>query len=94
MVVMGDVCKMMKKIKDYIEKWKDSKVYSYQVKSPNIVFLIAVFFIVLVVVDYVYNYQYPSAMLLVDVWLFANAYLIAAFSYCFYQYKNRLKKDE
>lgn len=94
MVVVGDVCKMMKKIKDYIEKWKDSKVYSYQVKSPNIVFLIAVFFIVLVVVDYIYNYQYPSAMLLVDVWLFANVYLIATFSYCFYQYKIRLKKDE
>ena len=26
----------MEKIKDYIEKWKDSKVYSYQVESPNI----------------------------------------------------------
>lgn len=85
---------MIKKIKDYIEKWKDSKVYSYQVESPNIVFLIAVFFVVLVVVDFVYNYQHPSAMLLVDVWLFANVYLTAALSYCFYQYKIRLKKDE
>ena len=86
MVVVGDVCKMMKKIKDYIEKWKDSKVYSCQVESPNIIFLIAVFFIVLVVIDFVYNYQYPSAMLLVDVWLFANVYLIAILSYRFYQY--------
>ena len=55
MDVVGDVCKMIKKIKDYIEKWKDSKVYSYQVGSPNIVFLIAVFFIVLVAVDYIYS---------------------------------------
>ena len=85
---------MIKKIKDYIEKWKDSKVYSYQVGSPNIVFLIAVFFIVLVAVDYIYNYQYPSVMLLVDIWLFANVYLIATISYCFYLYKIRLKKDE
>ena len=84
----------MKKIKDYIEKWKDSKVYSCQVESPNIVFLIAVFFDALVVVDFVYNYQYPSAVLLVDMWLFTNVYLIAVLSYCFYQYKIRLKKDE
>lgn len=94
MDVVEDVCKMIKKIKDCIEKWKDNKVYSYQVESPNIVFLIAVFFVALIVVDFVYNYQYPSAMLLVDVWLFANVYLIAVFSHVFYQYKIRLKKDE
>ena len=84
----------MKKIKDYIEKWKDSKVYSYQVESPSIVFLIATFFVFLVVRDFVYNCQYPSAMLLVDVWLFTNVYFIAVLSYRFYQYKIRLKKDE
>lgn len=94
MDVVEDVCKMIKKIKDYIEKWKDSKVYSYQVGSPNIVFLIAVFFIVLIAVDYIYNCQYPSVMLLVDIWLFANVYLIATLSYCFYLYKIQLKKDE